>query len=61
MLHCQKSLFDLEENVTYLNGAYMSPQLKSLTQLGTQLMAQKGRPYQIAIEDFFSTQGSAPI
>jgi selenocysteine lyase/cysteine desulfurase len=53
MLHCQKSLFDLEENVTYLNGAYMSPQLKSLTQLGTQLMAQKGRPYQIAIEDFF--------
>ncbi len=53
MINCQKSLFDLEEKVTYLNGAYMSPQLKSITQLGTELMARKGRPYEIAVEDFF--------
>lgn len=53
MLQCQKNLFDLEREVTYLNGAYMSPQLKSITELGTKLMAKKGRPYEISVEDFF--------
>lgn len=53
MLHCQKDLFDLEKEITYLNGAYMSPQLKSVTEMGVQLMAKKGRPYDIRVEDFF--------
>lgn len=53
MLHCQKALFDLEKSVTYLNGAYMSPQLKSITELGHQLLEKKARPYDIKVNDFF--------
>lgn len=50
----QKHLFDLSEDSTYLNGAYMSPQLKSVTQVGLNTVAQKGQPYKITPEDFFT-------
>lgn len=50
----QKHLFDLSEDSTYLNGAYMSPQLKSVTQVGLNSVAQKGQPYKITPEDFFT-------
>ncbi len=50
----QKHLFDLSEDSTYLNGAYMSPQLKSITQVGLNTVAQKGQPYKITPEDFFT-------
>ena len=52
MLTHQKELFDLEDNVTYLNGAYMSPQLKSVEKAGLQAILKKGRPYQITSEHF---------
>lgn len=54
MLDCQKELFDLEAGQTYLNCAYMSPQLKSVTQIGQEMVARKGRPYRIKKEDFFT-------
>ncbi|GGX12442.1 aminotransferase class V-fold PLP-dependent enzyme [Aquimarina muelleri] len=50
----QKHLFDLSEGSTYLNGAYMSPQLKSVTNVGLKTVAQKGQPYKITPEDFFT-------
>ena len=50
----QKHLFDLSEDSTYLNGAYMSPQLKSVTQVGLNTIVQKGQPYTITPEDFFT-------
>ncbi|WP_438710448.1 aminotransferase class V-fold PLP-dependent enzyme [Aquimarina muelleri] len=50
----QKHLFDLSEDSTYLNGAYMSPQLKSVTNVGLKTVAQKGQPYKITPEDFFT-------
>ncbi len=53
MLTCQHHLFDLEDSVTYLNGAYMSPQLKSVTEIGEQLLKRKSRPYEIIVDDFF--------
>lgn len=53
MLDCQKHLFDLDDEVVYLNGAYMSPQLKSVEAAGMQGLLMKNRPYRIGIDDFF--------
>tara|TARA_R110002051_G_scaffold50073_2_gene97237 strand:+ start:789 stop:1931 length:1143 start_codon:yes stop_codon:yes gene_type:complete len=54
MLTSQKHLFSLEENITYLNGAYMSPQLKSTEEIGIANLIRKSRPYAISPEDFFT-------
>lgn len=53
MLDCQKHLFDLGDDVVYLNGAYMSPQLKSVEAAGLQGLRMKNRPHQVSIQDFF--------
>lgn len=53
MLTCQSNLFDLPENISYLNCAYMSPQLKSVTQVGLQTIQIKARPYETQVSDFF--------
>lgn len=53
MLTHQKDLFELEPDITYLNGAYMAPQLRSVTDIGIQHLQRKARPYSIKPEDFF--------
>jgi selenocysteine lyase/cysteine desulfurase len=53
MFQHQRALFDLPEDITYLNCAYMSPQPKVVTHLGQQLMTQKAQPHQVQISDFF--------
>ncbi len=55
MLKCQKDLFQLDESVTFLNCAYMSPQLKSVEAAGRHALSLKNKPNTIAVEDFFST------
>ncbi|WP_062053881.1 aminotransferase class V-fold PLP-dependent enzyme [Aquimarina longa] len=50
----QKHLFDLSNDITYLNGAYMSPQLQSVTEVGLMAVTQKAKPYKITGEDFFT-------
>ncbi len=54
MIDSQKHLFSLPDSVTYLNGAYMSPQLKSVETIGVECLKKKSLPYTIAPEDFFS-------
>lgn len=54
MLSCQKDKFKLPETVTYLNGAYMSPLLKSIEKIGQEAVSKKCLPYEIVAEDFFS-------
>ena len=54
MLSCQKDKFKLPETVTYLNGAYMSPLLKSVEKIGHEAVSKKCLPYEIIAEDFFS-------
>ena len=49
----RKHFFDLSDDITYLNGAYMSPQLKSITQIGLEAVQLKSRPNEIMPEDFF--------
>lgn len=50
----QKHLFDLSDNITYLNGAYMAPQLKSVTEVGLTSVIQKAKPHEITPQDFFT-------
>ena len=54
MLTSQKHLFSLEDNITYLNGAYMSPQLKSTEEIGIANLKKKSQPYSISPADFFT-------
>ena len=53
MLSNQKEKFKLPETVTYLNGAYMSPLLKSVEKIGHQAVSQKCLPFEITADDFF--------
>jgi selenocysteine lyase/cysteine desulfurase len=53
MMDNQRHLFDLPEEITYLNCAYMSPQLKSVTAVGQEAILRKQRPYEVAVDDFF--------
>lgn len=54
-MHCQKDRFYLPDHVTYLNCAYMSPQLKVVMETGVKAMGRKNLPYEIAPRDFFDT------
>jgi selenocysteine lyase/cysteine desulfurase len=53
MIPCQRHLFDIPDDVAYLNCAYMSPQLRSVTEAGLRSVALKAQPWGIAAEDFF--------
>lgn len=50
----QRHLFDLPEDVAYLNVAYMSPLLVASVEAGRTAAEQKARPWTITPADFFS-------
>lgn len=52
-LACQAHRFDLPSDAIYLNGARMSPQLKSVTKAGRKALLLKANPTQITMEHFF--------
>ncbi|PSL06577.1 aminotransferase class V-fold PLP-dependent enzyme [Cecembia rubra] len=51
----QKHLFQLPEDIHYLNGAYMSPLLRSVEEIGIKSLIQKRNPTTIQPKDFFET------
>lgn len=51
---CQRSLFYLEEHDGFLNGAYLSPQLKAVHLAGVQALGLKNHPMQTQPTDFFT-------
>ena len=53
MILPQKHLFNLEPGVCYLNCAYMSPLLKSVSDKGCEGVRIKERPYLLSESDFF--------
>lgn len=55
LLACQRDLFTLEAGNGFLNGAYMSPQLKSVYAAGRHALQAKNDPVKIQPADFFST------
>lgn len=58
MLDCKKSLFDLSDEYSFLNCAYLSPQLKSVTAAGQYALIQKSQPYGVLPEHFFQHHAS---
>lgn len=54
----QKHLFQLPEDFHYLNGAYMSPLLRSVEEIGIEALIRKRNPTSIQPKDFF---GNAEI
>lgn len=53
MLACQRDLFQLADDVTFLNCAYMSPQLKCVEAAGAHALVQKNQPHRIRVEHFY--------
>ena len=53
MLACQRDLFEIPEDVVYLNCAYMSPFLRSVREMGEKAVARKSQPWNIHANDFF--------
>lgn len=53
-LPSQRHLFELPDSVTYLNCAYMSPQLRSVRAAGEAALAVKAQPWRLKPEDFFT-------
>jgi selenocysteine lyase/cysteine desulfurase len=58
MLTDQRHLFDIPDDVAYLNCAYMSPLVKLAVEAGRIGLERKTRPWQIKAEHFFSEADS---
>jgi selenocysteine lyase/cysteine desulfurase len=54
MIPCQRHLFDIPENVSYLNCAYMSPLMRPVIEAGNAGLARKAHPWEITPDKFFS-------
>jgi selenocysteine lyase/cysteine desulfurase len=53
ILENQRDLFEIPEEIAYLNCAYMSPQLRPVREIGERAVARKSRPWEITPGDFF--------
>ncbi len=54
MLSSQKHLFQLPDPISYLNCAYLSPQLRSVEAVGYTAVSKKNLPFTIQPTDFFT-------
>jgi len=54
MLPCQRHLFDIPDDVAYLNCAYMSPLMKAAVEAGIAGLARKTHPWEITPDKFFT-------
>lgn len=54
MLTSQRHLFDIPEDVTYFNCAYMSPLMRSAVDAGCEGLARKAHPWEITPQKFFT-------
>lgn len=53
-LPSQRHLFDIPDDVAYLNCAYMSPLMRRVREAGVAGLTRKAQPWTIAPRDFFS-------
>lgn len=53
MLPSQRHLFDVPDDVCYLNCSYMSPQLRAVHEAGEAALSLKSHPWRVTPEDFF--------
>ena len=50
----QRHLFDIPDDVTYLNAAYLGPRLRTVDEAGRAALARTAQPWDISPPDFFS-------
>jgi selenocysteine lyase/cysteine desulfurase len=55
----ERGLFDIPDEVCYLNCSYMSPQLHSVRAVGQRAVERKSRPWEITPRDFFEDSETA--
>ncbi len=58
-LGSQRGLFEIPDDVAYLNCAYMSPQLRAVRKVGERAVARKSRPWEVTPRDFFEDSETA--
>jgi selenocysteine lyase/cysteine desulfurase len=49
----QRDLFEIPEDIVYLNCAYMAPQLRPAREVGERAVSRKSRPWEITPDVFF--------
>lgn len=54
MLSCQRALFDIPDDIAYLNCAFISPLMHSVAAAGEQAIREKAQPWGTTAEDFFT-------
>ncbi len=54
MIPCQRHLFDIPDDLAYLNCAYMSPLMKPALEAGTAGLARKAHPWELTADKFFT-------
>ena len=54
MIPSQRHLFDIPEDIAYLNCAYLGPLSHAVVTAGQQATARKAHPWEIGSEDFFT-------
>jgi selenocysteine lyase/cysteine desulfurase len=54
MIPSQRQLFDIPDEIAYLNCAYLGPLSKAVVAAGREAAARKARPWEIGSEDFFT-------
>jgi selenocysteine lyase/cysteine desulfurase len=50
----QRGLFEIPDGISYLNCAYMGPQLREAREVGERTVSRKSRPWELTPEDFFA-------
>ena len=55
----QRSLFDIPDDIAYLNCSYMSPLPRASREAGQAGVARKSEPWKISAQDFFSESETA--
>ncbi len=59
MIPCQRHLFEIPDDVAYLNCAYMSPLSRSVAEAGMTAVRRKVVPWTVKPEDFFTESEEA--
>jgi selenocysteine lyase/cysteine desulfurase len=59
MIPSQRHLFDLPDDIAYLNCAYMAPLMRAVTEAGCEGVEKKARPWKISPTDFFDESEQA--
>ena len=54
IIDCQRHLFDVPDDVHYLNCAYISPLLRAAKSAAAEGLIRESHPWTITAEDFFA-------